>query len=289
MTMHHAAMQFKSVSDADRSVHCVASTDAIDSYGDIVDPKSWRLERYLSNPVVLFSHDSKAPIGRASDVRVEGNALQARLHFATTERASEVFSLVQQQILRGVSVGFVPGRIATERRGADDVTVLYDNTLVELSVVAVPANAQALIKAKSMGLVSDDIITREYVEALLALPAEQRVSRSDEALLERWERGERFPSAAEIGRIASTTHISPIDLRPQIDRNGAALARKAFGDDAVVTHDDLSERQHAAMLARQGLTLADLPPPRMTALERRKRDNEAMSGGEALAKKIFGG
>ena len=75
------ALGVKSINRDSRSVDVLASTDTLDSHGDIVE-QSWDLDRYRSNPVVLFAHDHKSlPVGHADLVRVEGGAFMARLNF----------------------------------------------------------------------------------------------------------------------------------------------------------------------------------------------------------------
>jgi HK97 family phage prohead protease len=138
-----------SLSESERAVECVMSTASIDSYGESIDQASWRLSRFESNPVVLAHHDSRQPIGRAERIRVEDGALKCRIVFARTERAEEIWQLVLDKCLRAVSVGFVPGRVAREERDGRTIDVLYDCTLLELSVVSIPANADALMRAKA--------------------------------------------------------------------------------------------------------------------------------------------
>lgn len=137
-----------------RALDVIASTDAVDSYGEIV-AQQWQLERYAANPVVLYSHEShELPIGRAENVRVEDGKLLATLVLATgTERAEEVWSLVQQGMLRGVSVGFRPHTTRWEKRDGREVLVLDDNELLEISITPIPANPEALaqLRARALG------------------------------------------------------------------------------------------------------------------------------------------
>jgi HK97 family phage prohead protease len=143
--------------DESRSFDVIASTEDIDSYGDIVKA-SWRLERYATNPIVLFGHNSRDPgsvLGTASNVRVEDSQLKATITFVAAEvnpNAERVLQLVKAGVLKGISVGFQPHSYSWEKR--NDVThlVLSDNELFELSVVPIPANPNALtqLRAKAM-------------------------------------------------------------------------------------------------------------------------------------------
>ena len=137
-----------------RSATFVASTDAIDSYGEIVE-QVWDLARYRANPIVLYGHQSRElPIGMCTAVGVSGGKLECTIQFATANQnpvAERVWQLVQAQILRAVSVGFAPRTVRRETRDGKEVTVLSDNELHEISVVTIPANPEALAKMKALG------------------------------------------------------------------------------------------------------------------------------------------
>ncbi|MBL8684412.1 MAG: HK97 family phage prohead protease [Myxococcales bacterium] len=134
---------------AERSFDVIASTEAVDSYGDIVKA-NWRLERYANNPIVLFGHNTRDPscvIGTASDVKVEGAALKARITLVDAEtnpEAERVFKLMKAGALRGISVGFLPHSYGWAKVNDQEAFVLDDNELFEISVVSVPANPDAL-------------------------------------------------------------------------------------------------------------------------------------------------
>lgn len=134
---------------AERSFDVIASTETVDSYGDIVKA-NWRLERYANNPIVLFGHNTRDPscvIGTASDVKVDGGALKARITLVGEEvnpEAERVFKLMKAGALRGISVGFLPHSYGWAKVSDQEVFVLDDNELFEISVVSVPANPDAL-------------------------------------------------------------------------------------------------------------------------------------------------
>ncbi|NOU33328.1 MAG: hypothetical protein HOO96_35980 [Polyangiaceae bacterium] len=133
----------------------MASTAAVDSYGEIVE-QVWKLERYMANPVVLFGHQSRElPIGRSTFVGVRGGQLECTVRFASPEanpKAEQVWQLVKEDVLRAVSVGFMPGSVRYEKRGGEDVAVLSDNELHEISIVPIPANPEALAKMRAKGI-----------------------------------------------------------------------------------------------------------------------------------------
>ncbi len=170
-----------------RTVSATISTGSIDRQGDTVDPAGWQLERYLSNPVVLWAHDYKAlPIAKATSVQVKGSGRRARLRatarFETFPFADAVFNLIAAGTVNATSVGFVPleWKFADEEedRGfaAMDITKAE---LLEYSIVPVPANAEALIGAKCL---DDDGRKALYGWAAEALEEGHDISLSKEDL-----------------------------------------------------------------------------------------------------------
>lgn len=149
------SLHLKSVREAAREVDFICSTSAIDSYGEIVD-QSWDLRRYATNPVVLWAHNSRdLPIGQARNVGVVDGALQATIYFSKANPEAEtIWQLVLEKTLRSVSVGFIPNTIRVEKRDGEDVFVLCDNELYEISVTSIPANPEALAKMKARALQS---------------------------------------------------------------------------------------------------------------------------------------
>lgn len=137
----------------------VASTAAVDSYDDIV-MQNWDLSRYNANPVVQADHsysvDSTIARGRA--FMDDGPDGKPALHLAIEQwsaraRAQEIKADVEAGILSAVSVGFQsldpvrrsslpPEDPAYQKDGYGYVH--RENLLLEVSIVAIPANAEAL-------------------------------------------------------------------------------------------------------------------------------------------------
>lgn len=114
------------------------------------------LKRYQRNPVVLDTHnrwEASSVIGSAA-VKVEGRELIADIVFAKTDKAEEIWTLVKDGFLRALSVGFIATKILDVEEGAKEgegdgmVTgpcrVITGSELYEISVVPVPADAEAL-------------------------------------------------------------------------------------------------------------------------------------------------
>lgn len=132
----------------------VMSTDSPDRMGDVVE-QDWKLGDFRKNPIALFNHASSQPIGVWEQVKKEGSRLVGRLKLAkegTSDLIDTLRSLVEQRILRAVSVGFRPSKAEPlDEKDPWGGYRLSGNSLLECSLVSIPANAEALSLAKSLG------------------------------------------------------------------------------------------------------------------------------------------
>lgn len=127
----------------------VLSDESVDRMGDVIRAAGWDLDNFKNNPVALFGHDHDKVIGIWQNVRVVGKRLMGRLKLAdegTSEFIDTTRKLVEQGVLRAVSVGFQPIEALPRKGGVEYVK----SALHEISVVAVPANQNALAVAKAM-------------------------------------------------------------------------------------------------------------------------------------------
>jgi HK97 family phage prohead protease len=147
-----------------RALRFTISTGSVDRERDTIAVAGWDLSNFKGNPVVLWGHDSsRLPIGRAFDVTVEGGALKASVEFIPQDTpeggdfAESVYRLARSGFIAATSVGFRPLKwdYSTDKeRGADDWFPGIDfeeQELVELSIVTVPANPEALMDAPGPG------------------------------------------------------------------------------------------------------------------------------------------
>lgn len=174
----------------ERTLRWTISTEAVDRERDVISLKGWDLKNFRRNPVVLWGHDaSLLPIGRALDVGVEDNALKASVQFVPAgmpeigQFAEAVYRLACDGFLKATSVGFRPLKWAyteDKSRGADDWFPGIDfleQELVELSVVTVPANADALLDPPAPAIAQPNLESGEELTALNEEAITQRARR----------------------------------------------------------------------------------------------------------------
>jgi HK97 family phage prohead protease len=147
----------------DRTLRFVISTGAVDRDQDQINQAGWALTHYQRNPVVLWAHQAdEAPIGKAVEVALRDDRLTAAVQFlppdtygAASARADAIYRLALDGYLSASSVGFRPIKwdfTDDKDRGAENWWPgidFHEQELVEFSIVAVPANPEALIEQPS--------------------------------------------------------------------------------------------------------------------------------------------
>lgn len=139
----------------------IASTEKMDRDGEVIKQDGWDLSNFKKNPVLLASHNyHEFPIGKATNIKVEDKRLVFKAVFSqATQKAIEAYQLVKEGILKSFSVGFIPREYDEKDR-----SVITKAELLEISLVAVPANPQAIVTAKEF---KDNSLAKELVKMWL--------------------------------------------------------------------------------------------------------------------------
>jgi len=164
------SVSVKRLSDSDRVLRFVGTTDIKDRTGEILEADSWKLKNYKKNPVFLLAHDYRSlPIGKTVNIEQTKKGLMFDVEFADRETyalADTVFRLYEGGFMSGVSVGYKTNMDKVDV--IDGVPHFKDNELYELSAASVPANPEALMErmfeAESKGVVN----RQEIMELTLA-------------------------------------------------------------------------------------------------------------------------
>lgn len=135
---------FKSIDVQKDSFHWVMSTFDTDRDFEKVDPCGWNLKNYLTNPVVLWSHDYSIPaIGYAENVKAN-TVLEGDIVFNSKEFDEFGWSIgerVKAGALRCGSVGFIAEEVEfLESKDRECDLIFRKQELLEFSICCVPAN-----------------------------------------------------------------------------------------------------------------------------------------------------
>ena len=122
--------------------YIVLSTESVNRKGFIVRTNSINLEKYKNNPIMLFNHDPKMPIGKFDDFRIIDNVLLAKPIFnEDCPKGKELHESFKNNFVIAASIQG-EATIVKPKNGATPYTTNVD--ISEISLVSVPANAEAL-------------------------------------------------------------------------------------------------------------------------------------------------
>lgn len=144
-----AGAVIKDDSLGDREIRVVVSTPTPDRVKDIMESAGGDFTNYRLNPIVLADHNTKAPIGTGYPQFINSR-VEAVLTFAPagiSQKADEYCGLAKAGILNTVSAGFRELEVEPIKGGGVRIKRWE---LLEISLVAVPANPEAVVIARSL-------------------------------------------------------------------------------------------------------------------------------------------
>ena len=167
----------------DNEIIGIGSTEAADRDGEIIKQEGWDMENFNQNPVLLAHHNyHEFPIGKITEIIVEEGKLMFKAIFSeATQEAREAYQLVKEGILNAFSVGFIP-----KEYDPKDRSIITKAELLEISMVTVPANPQAIVLAKSFDgnklaekliaeWMKDELLAKEVKNIETAMEAENNI------------------------------------------------------------------------------------------------------------------
>lgn len=168
-----AAAEITKVDDRVRRFR--VSDGSVDRYNSTISVAGWELDNFRKNPVVLLQHgytsDDIPVIGKALRVEQSGDALEADIEIFTTKEhpeADRVLALIDRGVL-ATSVGFNPleSEYAQERETGDEYQDYWNpptdylrQELLEISVVYLPGNANAVAEGRQLAGDEADLVLR---------------------------------------------------------------------------------------------------------------------------------
>lgn len=136
----------------DNKVTVQFMTEQVARDGMVLDADGIDTEAFEKNPVVLWSHGTDPrrgdePIGKASNLRRNGDGMLADVTFANDDFAQRIQQKVQDGFVNAVSIGW-----RTEEMDTDgDAPTVTRSDMTEFSFVAVPADTDALVQERTAG------------------------------------------------------------------------------------------------------------------------------------------
>lgn len=146
MKRAYSILSIKSMDDEKRIIRGTATTPSPDRVGDIVEPLGVK----FNNPMpLLHQHDNERPVGTVNFDKPTKNGITFTATLpvinepgSLKDRVDTAWGEVKAGLVRAVSIGFR----ATEYSQMDDGGYRFlESEVLELSLVTVPANADATI------------------------------------------------------------------------------------------------------------------------------------------------
>lgn len=150
MDRMYSVIEAKSFDDEQRVIEGWATTPSADRVGDVVEPFGVQAAKDI--PLYLY-HDSEKVVGRAQLGAPTAKGVPFRAEIpkltepgALKDRVDEAWQMVKHGLITAVSIGFraLDGQVERIKEGGLRFKAVE---VLELSLVPVPANSQALITA----------------------------------------------------------------------------------------------------------------------------------------------
>ena len=132
----------------------IATDESVDRDGDTVIPEGVDFKNFMANGAFLYGHAREnLPVASPLAAAVENKQLLIKGRWAdpaTSDFHKAIRSLVKQDILKGVSIGFL-GKDSEENKDAEGHRIgrKYNKSeLIEVSFTPIPSNANAKVIAK---------------------------------------------------------------------------------------------------------------------------------------------
>lgn len=195
----------------DNRTTVVINSDALDTYGTVIDPEGVDLSGYMKNPVVLINHNPDKPIG-TSNVRLQDGRLIADMGDDDWDNEDEDAMLwrgkVKKGIVRMASIGFRykdKDMMEDQDENGNKFFRITKSTLMEWSWVTMGANPEAMVLSRNYKAFEADVherldkieerigklADRSFIEELVAtskpeesgvaMPAKEEPARSNPA------------------------------------------------------------------------------------------------------------
>jgi HK97 family phage prohead protease len=199
-----------------------------------------------SSPVLLWSHDPSEPIGHCTHLRVAGDSLIGHFQFAAeavSATADRVYALVRGQTLNCFSIGFEPVKIGPPDK--EGVRTIEKSTLLEVSIVSVPALPAARITARAWRSTMSPEAAANVVRASEAVDAAAAHCQTVGQCLKRGLDDDAAAAHQRCGRCINTAQrcfravgddATPAIRRASREMGDAAIYHKELGD--ALGYDD---------------------------------------------------
>ncbi len=151
MTVKHLPLRIEKASHNEYDARFILSAATLDRVNDTIDPKAYKKAvKEIDKLIALFNHNANQIVGYWRELKAVDDTLTGYIKFYHKDWGAMVKDMLEFGIPLGASIGFD----SDDYRMNDAGTGLHFNdiSLLETSIVAVPAHPRAIEIAKNYGV-----------------------------------------------------------------------------------------------------------------------------------------
>lgn len=270
-----------SIDEKNHTVRVRITDESVDTYGTVLNHDGWDLSDFMNNPVVQLDHwsDAASNIGQILEIIPvpEERAIDAIVQFDVEDKSEYggawAWGKVSRGFLRTWSVGF-------DNLVADGLNYLQ-NKLYEVSLVAIPSNSNATVRALKDGQININeaewLLKRYKSEAKRLqeyLKRDNNNSKSEEATMNKEEM-----------QAAITEALAPfkeaLDKLPETVNTAVAEATKDLNETVSKLAEGNDDDEAAKKAAADAKAKADADAKAAKEAAGHEDDDEEISDEEA--------
>lgn len=161
-----------------RTFDCYITKANVDRDGEYISPDAFRQDFhfYEELPILIIGHQHKTsrdtlPVGKGLWFEFTDDGIKARYYITKNPIGDELLNLLDESIIRGVSAGFIPKEFIPNPKDHElplhlrgkGLKKLYKRVeLVEVSILSIPSNREALVIRAEKGNKIADIILKGF-------------------------------------------------------------------------------------------------------------------------------
>lgn len=147
----------------------------IDSHGDIIERGAFAktLIDRQGRIAFCYQHDVWNPIGKIEEIREDEKGLWIKVMISAAE--DDIQTKIKEGILKEMSIGYRTINSRSEMRDGQDVNVLSEIKLFEISLVTVAANPLAIVESMKSEADKESFIEKEF-DRLIAIVKNENIN-----------------------------------------------------------------------------------------------------------------
>lgn len=135
------------VPESGHELDFIATDETLDRYNEVIKLDGWQLDNFRRNPVIVDSHDYSSItriLGAATALEITNGKMVNRVRFAMDNPLGAVaYKMSRGGFIQSQSVGFIPVAWKNGEKKDEPARVYLQQELLEISLVAIPANPGA--------------------------------------------------------------------------------------------------------------------------------------------------